>query len=189
MKILEIKSSILGENSTSTKYADKLVQLLKNAGDTLIVRDVAKKPVTQLSSSVLGQLQDPNSEVSREHNDLINEIKNSDVIILAAPMYNFSIPATLKNYFDAITKAGVTFKYEAKGPVGLIQNKKAYVIISRGGKYKEAGITFQEDYLKMQLGFIGITNVKFIFVEGLAMGVPPEEVELNFQNQFKKFFV
>jgi FMN-dependent NADH-azoreductase len=189
MKILEIKSSILGENSTSTKYADKLADLLKNNGDTLVVRDVAEKPVTQLSGSVLGQLQDANSKVSIEHNELINEIKDSDVIVIAAPMYNFSIPATLKNYFDAITKAGVTFKYETKGPVGLIQNKKAYVIISRGGKYKEAGITFQEDYLKMQLDFIGITEVKFIFVEGLAMGVPVEEVEASFQNQFKNLFV
>jgi FMN-dependent NADH-azoreductase len=189
MKILEIKSSILGTNSTSTKYADKLVQLLKNNDDTVVVRDVAEKPVTQLSGLVLGQLQDPNSGVSLEHNALIEEIKNSDTIVIAAPMYNFSIPATLKNYFDAITKAGVTFKYEATGPVGLIQNKKAYVVISRGGKYKEAGLTFQEEHIKMQLGFIGITNAKFIFVEGLAMGVSAEEAEESFQNQFKKLFV
>jgi FMN-dependent NADH-azoreductase len=189
MKILEIKSSILGASSNSTKYADKLVQLLKNNDDTVVVRDVAETPVTQLSGSILGQLQDPNSEVSLEHSALITEINNSDTIVIAAPMYNFSIPATLKNYFDAITKAGVTFKYEATGPVGLIQNKRAYVVITRGGQYKQAGLTFQEEHIKMQLGFIGITNVKFIFVEGLAMGVPTEEIEESFQQQFKKLFV
>lgn len=189
MKILEIKSSILGSNSASTKYADKLVKLLENDGDTLLIRDVAENPVTQLSSSVLGQLQDPHTEVSLEHNALINEIKEADTIVIAAPMYNFSIPATLKNYFDAITKAGVTFKYDANGPVGLVQNKRAYVVITRGGKYREAGLTFQEEHIKMQLSFIGITDTKFIFVEGLAMGVSAEEVEESFQNQFKKLFV
>lgn len=189
MKILEIKSSILGTNSTSSKYADKLVQLLKDNNDTVIVRDVAQYPVTQLSLEVLAALQNPDTAVSIEHNILIEEIKNADTIVIAAPMYNFSIPATLKNYFDAITKAGVTFKYESTGPVGLIQNKRAYVVISRGGKYKESGLTFQEEHIKMQLGFIGITNAKFIFVEGLAMGVPTEEIEESFQNQFKKLFV
>ncbi len=187
MKILEIKSSILGENSASSKYATKLVELLK--GEKVIVRDVATYPVTQLSGEVLGALQNPDTAVSIEHNILIEEVKNSDVLVIAAPMYNFSFPATLKNYFDAITKAGVTFKYESTGPVGLLKNKRAYVVISRGGKYKEAGITFQEDYLKMQLGFIGITEVKFIFIEGLAMGTSTDEIEQSFNNQFKQLFV
>lgn len=189
MKILEIRSSILGSNSTSTKYAGKLVQLLKDNNDTVIVRDVAENPVTQLSASVLGQLQDPTTEVSLEHSALISEIKDADTIVIAAPMYNFSIPATLKNYFDAITKVGVTFKYGATGPIGLIQNKRAYVIITRGGQYRQAGLTFQEEHIKMQLDFIGITDTKFIFVEGLAMGTPAEEIEEIFQQQFKKLFV
>lgn len=187
MKILEVKSSILGANSTSSKYAKKLIELLN--GDKITVRDVAENPVTQLSGLVLGALQNPDTAVSIEHNILIEEAKNADVMVIAAPMYNFTIPSTLKNYFDAITKAGVTFKYEATGPVGLLKNKKAYVIISRGGKYREAGITFQEDYLKMQLSFIGITNVKFIFIEGGAMGVSPEELDESFNKQFKQLFV
>lgn len=189
MKFLKIKSSILGTNSTSSKYADKLVELLKADTDTVITRDIAENPVTQLSASVLGQLQDPNTEVTQEHNNLIAELKEVDTIVLTAPMYNFSIPATLKNYFDAITKAGITFKYESTGPVGLIQDKKVYVVISRGGKYKEMGVNFQEDYLRMQLEFIGLKNVKFIFIEGLAMGVPADEVEESFNKQFKKLFV
>lgn len=185
MRILEIKSSILGTNSASSKYTDKLVQFLKRPGDTLIVRDVAEIPVTQLSAEVLGQLKDENTEVSMEHSALIKELQSSDILVIAAPMYNFSIPATLKNYLDAITKAGVTFKYEANGPVGLVQGKKAYVVLSRGGKYKEQGITFQEDYLKMHLGFIGITDIKFIFIEGFAMGVHAEEVDKSFFEQLK----
>ncbi len=184
MKILQIKSSILGENSASSKYTTKLVEQLKKASDVVVVRDVAAKPVTQLSGAVLGELQDPTSLVSREHNTLISELQSADAVVIAAPMYNFAIPATLKNYFDAVTKAGVTFKYNEQGqPVGLINNKKVYVVITRGGKYKENNMTFQEDYLKVQLGFIGLTDVKFIFVEGLAMGTPAEQVEANFNAQ------
>ena len=186
MKILQIKSSILGQNSTSSKYTDKLVEQLKKDGDTVVVRDVAAKPVTQLSGAVLGALQDPTDPISREHNTLIAEISSADTVVIAAPMYNFSIPATLKNYFDAITKAGITFKYNENGqPIGLLPNKKVYVVITRGGKYKEQGITFQEDYLKVQLGFIGMTDVKFIFLEGLAMGLATEEVESSFKAQTK----
>ena len=124
--------------------------------------------------------------LAKEHYNLIEEIKQADIVVIGSPMYNFSIPATLKNYFDAITKAGITFKYNEQGqPVGFLTNKKTYVIISRGGKYKEQGITFQEDYLKMQLGFIGLTDVKFIFVEGLAMGLSPEIIQENFNQQLE----
>ncbi len=186
MKILQIKSSILGQNSASSKYTSKLVEQLKKAGDTVVVRDVSANPVTQLSGAVLGELQDPTSLVSREHNTLIAELKSADTVVIAAPMYNFSIPTTLKNYLDAITKAGVTFKYNEQGqPVGLVGSKKVYVIITRGGKYKENGITFQEDHLKMNLGFIGLTDVKFIFVEGLAMGATEEQLESAFNEQLK----
>ncbi len=186
MKILQIKSSILGENSTSNKYSTKLIESFLNEHDSVIIRDVALNPVTQLSGEVLGQLSNQDSLVAKEHNNLIEEIKQADIVVIGAPMYNFSIPATLKNYFDAITKAGITFKYNEQGqPVGFLTNKKTYVIISRGGKYKEQGITFQEDYLKMQLGFIGLTDVKFIFVEGLAMGLSPEIIQENFNQQLE----
>lgn len=186
MKILQIKSSILGENSTSNKYTSKLIESFKKVGDEVIVRDVASNPVTQLSGEVLGQLGNADSAVTKEHGSLIEEIKGADIVVIGAPMYNFSIPATLKNYFDAITKAGVTFKYNEQGqPVGFLGGKKTYVVISRGGKYKENGMTFQEDYLKVQLGFIGLTDVQFIFVEGLAMGLPAEEIEESFNAQVK----
>lgn len=184
MKLLQIKSSILGSNSASSKYADKLVNNLKVEHDKIIIRDVAQNQVTQLSGEVLGQLVDADSAVAKEHSSLIEEIKSADTIVIAAPMYNFSIPSTLKNYFDAITKAGVTFKYSEQGqPVGLLENKKTYVIITRGGKYKENGMTFQEDYLKVQLGFIGLTDVKFIFLEGLAMGATESELDNSFNSQ------
>lgn len=186
MKILQIKSSILDNNSTSNKYSSKLIDSIKHPNDEIIVRDVSLNPVTPLSGSVLGELGNPNSAVTKEHNYLIEEIKSADIVVIGAPMYNFSIPSTLKNYFDAITKAGITFKYNEQGqPVGFLSNKKTYVIISRGGKYKEQGITFQEDYLKMQLGFIGLTDVKFIFVEGLAMGLSPEIIQENFSQQLE----
>ena len=186
MEILQIKSSILDNNSTSNKYSSKLIDSIKHPNDEIIVRDVALNPVTQLSGEVLGQLSNQDSLVAKEHNNLIEEIKQADIVVIGAPMYNFSIPATLKNYFDAITKAGITFKYNEQGqPVGFLTNKKTYVIISRGGQYKSQGMTFQEDYLKMQLGFIGLTDVKFIFVEGLAMGLSPEIIQENFNQQLE----
>ncbi len=186
MKLLQIKSSILGQNSASSKYTDKLVAQLVKAGDEVMVRDVAVNTVTQLSGEVLGQLANSESQVAKEHATLIDEINSVDTVVIAAPMYNFAIPATLKNYFDAITKSGVTFKYNEQGqPVGLLKDKKVYVVISRGGKYKENGMTFQEDYLKIQLGFIGLTDVKFIFVEGLAIGLPSEEIDESFNSQLK----
>ena len=186
MKILQIKSSILDNNSTSNKYSSNLIDSIKHPNDEIIVRDVSLNPVTPLSGSVLGELGNPNSAVTKEHNYLIEEIKSADIVVIGAPMYNFSIPSTLKNYFDAITKAGITFKYNEQGqPVGFLSNKKTYIIISRGGKYKEQGITFQEDYLKMQLGFIGLTDIKFIFVEGLAMGLSPEIIQENFNQQLE----
>jgi FMN-dependent NADH-azoreductase len=185
MKILEIKSSILSGNSVSSKYADKLVDKLKNDGDEVIVRDVGVNLVTQLTGKVLGELSDSESDVSKEHLGLIDEIKSVDVIVLTAPMYNFMIPSTLKNYFDAITKAGITFKYGETGPVGLIEDKPVYVIISRGGKYQEYGLTFQEDYLKMHLNFIGLKNVKFVFLEGIAMGLNEDDLNKQFELQIK----
>ena len=182
-KTLIIKSSILGEQSTSSLYADILAQKIGQE-DSIVTRDVSSQLVTQLTPEALGNLQDPSSAVSIEHKSLIDEIKSADNVIIASPMYNFNIPSTLKNYLDAITKAGETFKYNENGqPVGFLTNKKTYVIISRGGKYKEHGLTFQEDYLKMHLSFIGLSDIKFIFLEGLNMGTSKEETAKSFETQ------
>ena len=102
--------------------------------------------------------------------ELIAELKSHDVIVIAAPMYNFNISTQLKNYFDLVARAGVTFRYTENGPEGLVTGKKAIVITSRGGIHKDGPTDLVTPYLSTFLGFIGITDVKFVFAEGIAYG-------------------
>ncbi|HCJ8170214.1 TPA: FMN-dependent NADH-azoreductase, partial [Escherichia coli] len=102
--------------------------------------------------------------------ELIAELKAHDVIVIAAPMYNFNISTQLKNYFDLVARAGVTFRYTENGPEGLVTGKKAIVITSRGGIHKDGPTDLVTPYLSTFLGFIGITDVNFVFAEGFAYG-------------------
>jgi FMN-dependent NADH-azoreductase len=97
----------------------------------------------------------------------LKNCKNADVIVMGVPMYNFSVPSVLRAYFDHIARAGVTFRYTADGPEGLIKGKKAYVFITRGGIHGEDHS--QTNYLRQFLGFIGITDVEIVHAEGLAL--------------------
>ncbi len=101
---------------------------------------------------------------------LIAEVKAADVIVLGVPMYNFGVPAQLKNWIDAIARAGVTFRYTEQGPVGLLAGRRVYVALARGGRYRETPADSQVPYLKTLLGFLGMTDVHFIYAEGLNMG-------------------
>jgi FMN-dependent NADH-azoreductase len=109
---------------------------------------------------------------------LIAEVAAADVIVIGVPMYNFGVPAQLKNWIDAVARAGVTFKYTESGPVGLVQGKKVYVALTRGGLYRNTPADTQVPYLKTFLGFIGLTDVQFIYAEGLAMGPEAEQKAL-----------
>ena len=108
----------------------------------------------------------------REHIDdaLIAQVQAADAIVLGVPMYNFGIPVQLKSWLDAIARAGVTFRYTENGPEGLLKGKKAYIAFARGGKYRGTEADTQVPYLKTILGFLGITDVHFIYAEGLNMG-------------------
>jgi len=101
---------------------------------------------------------------------LIAELQASDVIVLGVPMYNFGIPVQLKSWFDAVAKAGVTFRYTDNGPEGLLKGKKVYVALARGGIYRDTPNDTQVPYLKLILGFLGMTDVHFVYAEGFAMG-------------------
>ena len=109
---------------------------------------------------------------------LIEELKNADVVVFAVPMYNFSVPSTLRAYFDHIARIGVTFGYTATGPQGLIQGKQVYVFITRGGFYTDAADT-QTPYLRQFLGFLGMTDVHFVHAEGLAISDESREKSLT----------
>ena len=103
-------------------------------------------------------------------NALIDELQAHDVIVIAAPMYNFNIPTQLKNYFDLVARAGVTFRYTEAGPEGLVKGKRAVILSSRGGIHKDTPSDLLTPYVKLFLGFIGITDVEFVFAEGIAYG-------------------
>src|SRR5207302_9411832 len=128
---------------------------------TLTVRDLTAQPHPELDEATLQALFTPAAERSPEQNArvalddaLIAELKAADVVVLGVPMYNFGVPAQLKNWIDAISRAGVTFRYTEKGPEGLLKNKKVYVALTRGGKYRNTPADTQVPYLKTVFTFL-----------------------------------
>lgn len=173
---LVLKSSILSEHSQSNQIIDKVLE----GKSGIIERDLAANPIPVLDLNVATALRSPAEDLSDElkavlalSNQLIDEIKAADQIVIGAPMYNFLIPTQLKNYFDLIARAGVTFSYTENGPVGLLENKKVVVVTTRGGLHKDSPRNSIESYLTTILGFIGLTDVKFVYAEALNMGDEP----------------
>jgi FMN-dependent NADH-azoreductase len=176
MKILQIKSSILGANSQSSRLADEFVALLDGQlpGAEVVVRDLAADPVPHLDGARAGaffaKLEERSAEqraVIAYSDALIEELRSADVLVLGLPMYNFGVPSQLKAWFDHLARAGETFKYTEKGPVGLLTGKKAYVFATRGGLYGDDHS--QSEFVRQFLGFIGIADVEFVYAEGLAI--------------------
>ncbi|WP_158124923.1 FMN-dependent NADH-azoreductase [Vibrio fluvialis] len=176
-RVLALKSSILGDYSQSSKLLD--AYLTKFNQDELNVRDLAAEPLPVLDFSVATALR-ATEDLSEEQqkvvalsDELIAEVKAADTLVIAAPMYNFTIPTQLKNWVDLIARAGVTFKYTEAGVQGLIEGKKAVVITTRGGIHKDSATDNVTPYLKTILGFVGITEVEFVYAEALNMGEEP----------------
>ncbi|HFF1652547.1 TPA: FMN-dependent NADH-azoreductase [Providencia rettgeri] len=176
--VLLLKSSILADNSQSNKIADYFIQQWqeKNPEDTVTVRDLVNEPIPAIDGEILAAFgpSDTKTEQQQAHldlsNSLIEEIKAHDVIVIAAPMYNFTIPSHLKHYFDFIARSGHTFKYTEQGSVGLLENKRAFVLTSRGGIYKDTPADTMVPYMTLFLNFLGIKDIEFIFAEGTALG-------------------
>ena len=140
-----------------------------------MTRDLAAQPVPHLTAehfqafATAPEDRTPEQQAAVAYSDeLIEEIKHAQTIVLSAPMYNFSVPSTLRAYFDHIARAGVTFRYTSAGPEGLLQGKRAYVFVTRGGLYGD-GTDTQTPYLRQFLRFVGI-EPHFVHAEGLAMG-------------------
>jgi FMN-dependent NADH-azoreductase len=178
MNILQINSSIRGDASVSTQLATRLVERMPVAEPiSLVVRDLGKNPHPALDEAAITALFSPADKRSPEQvarvaidDALIAEIQAADVVVLAAPMYNFGVSALLKNWIDAIARSGVTFRYTEKGPEGLLKGKRLYVVLARGGKYRDTPADTQVPYLRTVFGFLGITDIEFIYAEGLNMG-------------------
>jgi FMN-dependent NADH-azoreductase len=184
MNILQINSSARTEGSHSTKLANALVERIRadNPGATLTLRDLARRPHPHFDESTLQALFMPADQRTPQHTErialddvLIAEVQAADVLVLGVPMYNFGAPAQLKNWIDAISRAQVTFRYIANGPEGLLKGKKVYVALTRGGLYRNTPTDTQVPYLKTIFGFLGMTDVQFVYAEGLAMGPEAEQ--------------
>ncbi|EMD79481.1 FMN-dependent NADH-azoreductase [Vibrio diabolicus E0666] len=173
-RVLALKSSILGDYSQSKKLVEDFIKNVDQ--DKLTVRDLAANPLPVLDFAVATALR-ATEDLSQEQqavvelsDTLIEEVKAADTLVIAAPMYNFTIPTQLKNWIDLIARAGVTFKYTENGVQGLIEGKKAIVITTRGGIHKDSPTDNVTPYLRTVLGFVGITDVEFVYAEALNMG-------------------
>ncbi|MGY3550208.1 FMN-dependent NADH-azoreductase [Bradyrhizobium sp. USDA 4472] len=186
MKLLHIDSSVLGPHSVSRQVSAAIVDRLRQATPLLdlIYRDLTQTPLAHLSGSHLAAAQGapapaelgPDLAASAA---VLNEFLDADIVVIGAPMYNFTIPSQLKAWIDRVLVAGKTFKYGAAGPEGLAGGKRVIVAVSRGGHYGAetpyAAGEHLETYLRWVFGFMGITGLEFISADGIQIG--PEHRE------------
>jgi FMN-dependent NADH-azoreductase len=181
--ILQLNTSLFGEQGQSSRLAAEFARTLaESTGRELKVRDLAADPVPHLTAERVTAFGTPASERTldqqrhvAESDALVDELREADVLVLGLPMYNFGVPSTLKAYFDHVARAGVTFRYTAEGPLGLLTGKRAFVFATRGGQHAGTETDLQTAYVRLFLGFIGIRDVEFIYAEGLALGEQQRE--------------
>jgi FMN-dependent NADH-azoreductase len=177
--LLQIQASLFSDAGESSRLASRFVSRWQadNPGAEVIVRDLGREPIPHLTAERFqsflakpGERTAAQQSVAGFSDDLIGELERAEVIVLGLPMYNFGVPSTLKAYFDHVARAGKTFKYGDKGPVGLLTGKKAVVFATRGGLYAGTPLDTQTSYVRDFLGFLGIRDVEFVYAEGLNMG-------------------
>ena len=171
IKLLHIDSSIFGENGASATLGQFFVDQLKQASSQPIevtYRNVSTTDaLPHFSMATISQIGENKAELA---DTLIEEVQNADVILLGAPMYNFGIPSQLKSWIDHIARAGVTFRYTANGPEGLLNNKRVFILRTHGGQHANTPRDTIQSYLNTVLGFVGLNDVNHIVAEGLNMG-------------------
>lgn len=176
--ILQINTSLFASNGQSSKLVDGFVATLAaRPGTTVIKRDLAAAPVPHLDGERFGAfIADPaartpaQKDVVAFSDTLVDEVRRADVLVIGAPMYNFGVPSQLKAWFDHIARVGVTFRYTETGPVGLLTGKKAIVVSTRGGVHVGQSTDTLTGYVRTFLGFLGITDVEFVYAEAIAYG-------------------
>lgn len=178
-KLLQLKTSLFSNQGQSSQLSDAFVAAwhASHPGSEVTIRDFAVDPVPHLDGAgfqaFLSQAPErtADQQAKVDYSDtLIAELQAADVLVIGLPMYNLGIPSTLKAWIDHVARAGVTFRYTATGPQGLLTGKKAYVFATRGGRYAGTAFDTQTDFVRNFLGFIGITEVEFVYAEGLNMG-------------------
>jgi FMN-dependent NADH-azoreductase len=183
--LLQINASINDHNGQSSQLANQFVAAFRTRipNAKIVLRNVAAAdPVPHLNAERFGafitKAEERNAEqhaVVAYSDALIDELKKADVIVLGLPMYNFGVPSQLKAYFDHVARAGVTFKYTDKGPVGQLTGKKVYVFAARGGQYVGTPLDTQTSYVRDFLRFLGMADVEFVYAEGLAISPQSKE--------------
>ncbi|HYD11438.1 MAG TPA: FMN-dependent NADH-azoreductase [Allosphingosinicella sp.] len=180
MNILVVSSSANGDASVSNGLVGRFVESVREheRAVNIVTRDVGAHPLPHLTNETVAAIKGApvtpaELEARNLSDELIAELQQADVIVIASPMYNFGISSTLKSWFDHVARAGVTFRYTENGPEGLLKGKKTVAILSRAGFYSEGPgsvMDGQEPYLRAMLGFIGLDDVAWIRAEKLAFG-------------------
>jgi FMN-dependent NADH-azoreductase len=192
MKLLHLDASVLNDNSASRALTAKVVsQMRAQHGDLQVTyRDLAQDAPAHLSAEILAtrfipaeQWNPLQQQEAALTETLLTELLEADIIVVGAPMYNFSIPTQLRAWIDRIAQAGRTFRYTENGPVGMVSGKKVIIGSSRGGAYSTSEhmrtLDFQEDYLKTVFSFLGITDITIVRAEGLSMGPEVKAKAMN----------
>ncbi|RCU50296.1 FMN-dependent NADH-azoreductase [Corallincola holothuriorum] len=178
-KLLVLNNSILAEQSQSSQLTHHYVEkwLAAHADGVVISRDLGLEPIPHLDGKMLSAWSTPVEERSPEQrqlalisDQLIEELMAADEVVVGMPMYNFGVPSGFKAWIDHIARAGVTFRYTESGPEGLLNNTKVIVAATRGGLYAGTEKDTQTRYLTDVFAFLGLTDVAFVYAEGLAMG-------------------
>ncbi len=183
--ILAVYSSLSGETGQSTQLANYLLQQLDAKGEYQVIkRDLAAMALPHLDADEMQSWMteasartEQQQALAARSDALIEDVKQADILVVAMPMYNFGVPSSFKAWIDRIARAGVTFKYTETGPVGLLSDKKIIVTAARGGQYVGTNMDTQSKYLKDVFAFLGLTDIEFIYAEGLNMGLADSALE------------
>ncbi len=177
--LLHIKASLFADQGQSSQLSDAYVANWRerHADGQVITRDFARTPMPHLDGATFQAFLTPATQRNAEQqaavdwsDSLIAELALSDLLVIGLPMYNLGMPSMLKAWFDHVMRAGKTFRYTEAGPQGLLQGKKALVFATRGGRYAGTAGDVQTQYVRKLLAFMGITEVEFVYAEGLNMG-------------------
>ena len=190
--LLQLNTSLFGAEGQSSRLAGAFVTRWQeqNPQAEVIVRDLSTDTPPHLTAQAFGAFvakakdRTPEQQTVVDYSDaLIDELARADVIVLGLPLYNFGIPSALKAYLDHIARAGVTFKYTADGSIGLLTGKKVYVFAARGGRYSGTALDTQTAYIRSFFAFLGMSDVEFVFAEGLAISEASKEAALAHAHQ------
>ncbi len=189
--LLQINTGLRGPEAHSSRLADKIAARLLSGATGIIhkTRDLSRDPLPHLDHETYCRFAEPPAVENMQRDaslsdQLIAELKDADILVIGAPMYNFMIPSTLKSWIDHVARAGHTFQFGAEGPVGLLENKQVYIALSQGGKFLGTSADLQTPYLTMILGFMGLTQIEFIYAQNLAQG--PEAARAGMAEAYRR---